>query len=247
MARLRRLYLPGIPSHVWVRGNNREAIFRSEGDRVYFHRCLVESTRRFGLKVHAYVLMTNHVHLLATGDGKDSLAKVVQCMGRRYVSYFNYLYQRTGTLWEGRFKSCPVESERYFLVCHRYVELNPVRAEMVGDPGDFAWSSYRSNAFGHADDLVTPHPLYMELGGVESERRAAYRAMFGAGLDSATLGAIRHSARKGWALGGRDFCEFLEVQAGRPAAIRKAGRPRLKDSKEPKRPKRSRRKIPELT
>jgi putative transposase len=226
MARLPRLYTPGYPAHITVRGNNRQPIFRSEGDRVYFHRCLVESTRRFGLDVHAYVLMDNHVHVLGTGRSADSLSKVVQCMGRRYVSYFNYLYKRTGTLWEGRFHSSLVESERYFLVCHQYVELNPVRAEMVDDPAAFPWSSYRCNALGRADDLVTPHSLYMELAAAERERRLRYVALFDHAIDPVVLAAIRFAAGKGWALGGEDFCRKLEELCGRPAAPRKGGRPR---------------------
>jgi REP-associated tyrosine transposase len=241
MARLRRLYVPGVPAHIWVRGNNRQAIFRSEGDRVYFHRCLVDVTRRFGVRVHAYVLMTNHVHILGTGERPDSLSRAVQSMGRRYVSYFNYLYERTGTLWEGRFRSCPVESERYFFVCHRYVEMNPVRAEMVGDPGRHQWSSYRCNAIGAKDDLVTPHSLYMDLGATEPERREAYRRLFDVELDAPMLAAIRHSGSKGWALGGKEFCEFLEAQAGRPAARRKAGRPRRTSAPS------TQQEIPELT
>ena len=216
-----------------MRGNNRQAIFRSEGDRVFFHRCLVDSARRFGLAVHAYVLMTNHFHILATGERADSLAKVVQCMGRRYVGYFNYLYERTGTLWEGRFRSCPVESARYFFVCHRYVELNPVRAGMISDLATYPWSSYRCNALGHRDDLVTSHELYMELGGADADRCAAYRRLFEADLDAPTLAAIRHSAGRGWALGGEEFCKFLEGQVDRPAAIRKAGRPRSKQANSP--------------
>ena len=123
-----------------------------------------------------YSVQSNHVHLLATGAREESLSKAVQAMGRRYVSYFNYLHGRTGTLWEGRFRSCPVESDRYFLVCHRYVELNPVRAGMTGHPGEFAWSSFRCNALGSPDDLVTPHSLYMELAGADQRRRAAYRS-----------------------------------------------------------------------
>jgi putative transposase len=226
MARLRRLHVPGIPSHLWVRGNHRQAIFRTEGDRVFFHRCLVDCARRFGLAVHAYVLMTNHFHILATGERADSLAKVVQSMGRRYVGYFNYLYERTGTLWEGRFRSCPVESERYFFVCHRYVELNPVRAGMISDLETYRWSSYRCNALGYGDDLVTPHQLYRELGSADDDRRAAYRRLFEADLDAPTLAAIRHAARHGWALGGERFCKVLEGQVDRPAAARKAGRPR---------------------
>ena len=209
-----------------MRGNDRQAIFRTDGDRIFFHRCLVETSRRFGVAVHAYVFMTNHVHLLATGSAADSLGRMVQSMGRRYVSYFNYLYERTGTLWEGRFKSCPVETERYFLVCHRYVELNPVRAEMVGDPWAFQWSSFRANAFGHPDDLVTPHSLYLELGASEVRRRRAYQGLFGSPIDAPTLAAIRYAAGRGWALGGGKFLAKLEELSGRPVAPRKRGRPR---------------------
>ena len=226
MARLRRFRTAGVPAHLWVRGNDRQAIFRSEGDRVYFHRTLVEASRRFGVAVHAYVFMTNHIHLLGTAAAPDSFSKMVQCMGRRYVPYFNFLYQRTGTLWEGRFQSCPVETERYFLICHRYVELNPVRAGIVGDPWAFEWSSYRCNAMGRADDLVTPHSLYIELGQSDAARRRNYQGLFGTPIDEMTLAAIRHSARQGWALGGKEFREKLEELAGRPAAPRKRGRPR---------------------
>lgn len=212
--------------HAWIRGNDREDIFRSPGDRIYFHRCLVEATRSCGVAVHAYVFMTNHIHILGSGTEPDSFSKMVQCMGRRYVPYFNFMYERTGTLWEGRFKSCPVDTERYFLVCHRYVELNPVRAGMVGDPWAFEWSSYRANAFGHKDDLVTPHSLYIELGHSDAGRRAAYQGLFATPFDEVTLGAIRAAAATGWAIGGPEFREKLEVLAGRPAAPRKPGRPR---------------------
>jgi putative transposase len=225
MARRQRLYVPGYPAHIVVRGNNRQVVFRSEGDRVYFHRCLVETTRRFGMAVHAYVFMDNHVHILGTGEATDTLSKVVQSVGRRYVSYFNYLHGRTGTLWEGRFHSSLVESERYFRVCHQYVEANPVRAGMAEDPGLFRWSSHGANAFDRADDLVTPHSLYMELGGSELDRRRAYRRLFDLPIDEATLAAIRHAERKGWALGGTEFCERLEALSGRRAMPRKRGRP----------------------
>jgi putative transposase len=224
MARFPRFRTTG-PVHAWIRGNDRQAIFHSVGDRIYFHRCLVEA-RRCGVAVHAYVFMSNHIHILGSGAEPGSLSEMVQCMGRRYVPYFNFMYERTGTLWEGRFKSCPVDTERYFLVCHRYVESNPVRAGIVGDPWAFEWSSYRSNAFGHEDDLVTPHSLYMELGASEAERRAAYQGLFGQPLDERTLAAIRDAATSGWAIGGREFQDKLEELGGRPAAPRKPGRPR---------------------
>ena len=223
MARLPRIVVPGIPNHIWIRGNDRQAIFRSVGDRTYFRRCVLEMSREHGVDIHAYAWMTNHVHLLVTPAHANSLAKMVQGVGRRYVPYFNFLYERTGTLWEGRFGSCPVESERYFLVCHRYVELNPVRADLVGDPGAYEWSSFRCNEFGARDELVTPHSLYMELGGNDARRHAAYRSQFASDLDGPTLDAIRHAARHGWALGGDEFCEFLEAKVNRPAKPRPRG------------------------
>jgi putative transposase len=226
MARLRRLSLAGIPAHIRIRGNDRQDIFRTEGDRIYFHRCLVEVSRRCGLAVHAYVFMPNHVHLVATGQTDDAPSKAIQCMGRRYVSYFNYLHGRTGTLWEGRFRSCPIETDRYLLACHRYVELNPVRAGLAGQPGESVWSSFRCNAWGVEDDLVTPHSLYMELGGTESRRRSAYLRLFEGVLGEEVLSAIRHAADRGWALGGDEFCERLGLTASRPTVPRKAGRPR---------------------
>jgi putative transposase len=193
---------------------------------VFFHRCMVEAARRCEVAVHAYVLMTNHIHVLGSASAKDAFSKMMQCVGRRYVGYFNYLYERTGTLWEGRFKSCPVETERYFLVCHQYVEMNPVRAGMVEDPGAFAWSSHRCNTQGLKDDLVTPHSLYMQLGGSDAARKTGYRALFERPIDAPTLAAIRYAAKKGWALGGKRFAEKLEALAGRPAAPRPRGRPR---------------------
>jgi putative transposase len=226
MARLPRLLLPGLPAHVYIRGNDGQAIFRTEGDRIYFHRCMVDRAREHGVAIHAYVWMTNHVHLLATGAEAGSISRLVQGMGRRYVSYFNYLHGRTGTLWEGRFGSCLVESDRYFLVCHRYVELNPVRAGIAGGPGEYLWSSYRCNAQGVKDDLVTPHSLYMELGADELRRRANYRRLFAEDINPKALAAIRHSIRKGWALGGEKFCRWLEGEAGRPVQPRPPGRPR---------------------
>jgi putative transposase len=228
MARLPRVYVPGYPVHLVVRGNNRQEIFKTDGDRIHFHRCLVEVTRRHGLAIHAYVFMTNHVHLVATGECADAPAKVVQSMGRRYVSYFNYLHGRTGTLWEGRYRSCLVETDRYLLACHRYAEMNPVRAGMVAVPGRYPWSSFRCNARGVPDDLVTPHSLYMGLGWTDEARRAAYRALFEVALGDEMLKAIRYALNSGWALGGEAFCDELEARAGRRFARKVAGR-RVKD------------------
>jgi putative transposase len=218
MARLRRLWLPGLPEHLIIRGNNRQAIFRSDGDRVFFHRCLVEVSRRHGVEVHAYVLMGNHVHLLATGRAAYSISRMIQAAGRRYVSYFNYLYKRTGTLWEGRFRSSAVETDRYLLACQRYIELNPVRAGIVSDPSEFPWSSHRCLALGKADDVVTPHSLYLGLATDDPERRRRYRMMFDRPIPAETMTAIRNSVQKGWALASEEYCSELASRSGRQAA-----------------------------
>jgi putative transposase len=226
MARLPRIDIPGWPVHLVVRGNDRQDIFRSEGDRIYFHRCLVERVKRHDVSVHAYVLMTNHVHLLATSTAPGALARVIQSMGRRYVSYFNYLYGRTGTLWEGRYRSSIVEADRYLLACHRYIEMNPVRAGIVAVPGDYRWSSHRCNAWGRPDDLVTPHPLYLSLGPDESARHEGYRGLFECAPDGSELEAIRAAMNKGWALGGSSFRQQVEGVTGRRSAPAPRGRPR---------------------
>jgi putative transposase len=209
-----------------VRGNNRQAIFFSEGDRVYFHRCLAELARSTEVSVHAYVLMTNHVHLLATGARAESIPGLIQRLGRRYVAYFNYLHARTGTLWEGRYKSTLVEAERYFLTCQRYIELNPVRAGMEDHPGAHAWSSYRHAALGVPDDAVSLHWLYDSLGNDLASRRQAYQELFENDIDEETLRRIRDSVQNGWALGSEAFCEGLQAKGGRRSTRLPLGRPR---------------------
>jgi putative transposase len=228
MARLPRLYLPGVPSHAILRGNNRQAIFCSEGDRIFFHRCLAEMARQDGLRIHAYVMMTNHVHLLASSDQPQTLSRVMQRLGRRYVSYFNFIHKRTGTLWEGRFRSTLVGEERYLLTCHRYIEQNPVRAGMVEHPGEYPWSSHRCHSSGVADDLVTPHPLIAGLADAAEARRLAYRELFAELLSAQDLQQIRDSLNKGWAYGSPEFVKGLDDQGARRPAPLPMGRPRKK-------------------
>jgi putative transposase len=231
MARLPRLWLPDLPQHLIIRGNNRQAIFRSDGDRVFFHRCLVEVSRQHGVRVHAYVLMGNHVHLLATGRAARSISGMIQAAGRRYVSYFNYLYKRTGTLWEGRYRSSVVETDRYLLTCQQYIELNPVRAGMVSDPLGFPWSSHRCLAQGKADDMVTPHALYEGLATADPERRHRYRMMFDRPISPETMIIIRNSVQKGWALASEEYCRELALRSGRRAApLSRGGARRLMGS-----------------
>jgi len=211
MARLPRYGLPGQPQHVIQRGNNRAALFATDTDYLFFRDCLAEACSRHTCCVHAYVFMTNHVHLLMTPDDEGGIGKVMQSVGRRYVQYFNFTYQRTGTLWEGRYKATPVDTDRYLLTCYRYIELNPVRAGLVSEPRAYRWSSHGQNALGIPDPLVTAHERYQALGRDDIERQTAYQALFHERLDGQTLNTIREATNKGWALGNDKFKDEIEV------------------------------------
>ena len=200
MPRKPRYVLPGQPQHIIQRGNNRCPIFISDDDYGCFRHYLQEACSRQGCHVHAYVFMTNHIHLLVTPDSEDSIAKTMQSVGRRYVQYFNTTYQRTGTLWEGRYKAALIDSENYLFKCSRYIELNPVRANMVNHPSEYRWSSYRANALGKYDSLIKPHQMYLDLASNKKARQVAYRDIFKAHIDEKTLDEIRHSTQKGWVL-----------------------------------------------
>ena len=210
MPRLPRYVLPGHPQHVIQRGNNRCPIFIADEDYGCFRHFLLEACQRHQCLIHAYVLMTNHMHLIMTPRKEDGISKVLQSVGRRYVQYFNITYQRTGTLWEGRYKATLIDSEAYLLTCYRYIELNPVRANMVSHPGEYPWSSYPANALGKNDTLVTPHDLYLSLGRLPHQRQAAYRDLFHTHIDKKTLKEIRHATQKGWALGNDRFKDEVE-------------------------------------
>ena len=226
MARLPRLFLPDQPLHVIQRGNNRNPIFAADDDYRFYLRCLMEAADAQGLTVHAYVLMTNHVHLLATPETESSLSKTMQSIGRRYVQYFNHAYDRTGTLWEGRYKSTLIDSERYLLVCMRYIELNPVRASMVGHPVDYPWSSYCANAQGAPSGLVFSHSLYRRLGRTDEERQFAYRQLFRAQIPKADADAIRYATNKAWVLGDSRFVSKIEALSVRRVMPLPRGRPK---------------------
>ncbi|MFZ1546357.1 MAG: transposase [Candidatus Nitrotoga sp.] len=226
MARLPRLYLPDQPLHVIQRGNNRDFIFAADADYQFYLRCLKEAADKHSLTVHAYVLMTNHVHLLVTPATESSLSKTLQSIGRRYVQYFNFTYQRTGTLWEGRYKSTLIDSERYLLTCMRYIEMNPVRAEMVAHPSDYPWSSYRANGQGNMDGLIVPHALYQSLGRTDAERQSAYRQLFRAQIAKADVKAIRDATNKGWVLGDSCFGAKVAALTERRAMPLPRGRPK---------------------
>ncbi|MBI5462403.1 MAG: transposase [Gammaproteobacteria bacterium] len=205
MARLPRNVVPGFPVHVIQRGNNRQAVFFSGSDYRLYLDSLRLAAERAGCAVHAYVLMTNHVHLLVTPGAAASLSQLMQSVGRRYVRYVNGIYKRTGTLWEGRFKSAVVDSDRYLLTCMRYIEMNPVRAGMVGTPEAFRWSSYGRNALGRADGIITPHRLYEALGDSLSARNAAYRGLFHASAEIEDLATIRSGTETGAPIGNDRF------------------------------------------
>ncbi len=223
MARLPRICLPGIPQHIIQRGINREACFASEEDFAAYTHWLEECALKNGVAVHAWVFMTNHVHLLVTPESPDSVSRMMQALGRHYVPYFNGSYRRTGTLWEGRFKSCVVEEENYFLVCQKYIELNPVRAGMVEAPGDYKWSSFRLYGFGHSMKLGTPHQLYLNLGTTGDERMNAYRELFADELDRAVLHQIRQVSNQGMVLGNDRFKSEIERLTGRRTNLLKRG------------------------
>lgn len=230
MARLPRYVISGQPQHIIQRGNNREPIFYAETDYHFYLEKLFDACQKHDCDLHAYVLMTNHVHLLMTPHSTDGIGRVIQMLGRYYVQYFNYTYDRTGTLWEGRYKATLLDSDEYLLTCMRYIELNPVRAGMVEHSRDYPWSSYNCNALGHEDKLVTPHMLYKRLGVIESERQAAYRALFRHRLAERTLEQLREATNKAWVLGNDQFRERIESQLNRRCSPKARGGDRKSES-----------------
>jgi putative transposase len=225
MARLGRYFLPNQPLHVIQRGNNREPIFFAEDDYVRYREWLASAASDWGCTVHAYVLMTNHVHLLVTPRDVESLPRTMQSLGRRYVRHINTVYRRTGTLWEGRYRAAPIDTEAYFLSCCRYIELNPVRARMVRHPGDYSWSSYRAHARGAADRLVSDHESFERLGRGPNDRQKAYRELFRSKLDEEFIDALRTATNGGWALGDARFKQQIARVLGRRVTPLPKGRP----------------------
>lgn len=197
MPRPPRLQLPGVPQHLIQRGNNRQRCFFLEADYLRYLAMLREAAGQHACAVHAYVLMPNHVHLLVTPSRSGSVSGMMQRLGSRYVRYINRAYERSGTLWEGRFKACPVNSGRYLLACYRYIELNPVRAGMIISPASYRWSSYPANALGRADPVIRRHPFYMRLGACPVSRAAAYQELAAEPLGEGVLAEIRtHTERQ---------------------------------------------------
>ncbi|HUG79408.1 MAG TPA: transposase [Burkholderiales bacterium] len=218
MPRHARLVVPGVALHVVHRGHDRKPCFRRDGDYLVYLALLRQACARFGCALHAYCLMTNHVHLLVTPSAAKACGAMMHGVAQRYAYYFN-ADARTGALWEGRYRSCIVESGRYVLACYRYIELNPVRAAMVSHPGTYPWSSFAGNAGTREDALLTPHAEFAALS------RSAYLEMIAAGIDAPFLAAIRESVNGGYPLATEEFKTALEKSAGRRVAPARAGRP----------------------
>lgn len=216
MPRLCRFAAPGQPQHVIQRGNNKTAIFMRPADYRAYYDFLQDAALRFECEVHAYVFMPNHVHLLMSPRSVGGIGRTMQSIGRRYVQRFNGIYARTGTLWEGRYRATVIDTERYLFTCHRYIELNPVRAGLSMSPWDYPWSSHAANALGVSDELVTPHALYLGLGSSHTSRQASYRHLFRGAIDGQAFDAIRDATNKAWILGDERSLRCV-TQLGRRA------------------------------
>ncbi len=225
MPRKPRFYLPGVPAHIVQRGHSQEPVFFEREDYVAYLGWLQEASERYGCEIHAYVLMTNHIHILATPSAKNSISLMMQYVGRYYVPYINYTYGTSGSIWEGRYKSSLIHDEGYLLTCMRYIELNPVRADMVKTPKAYRWSSYKHNALGQENALITQHAIYKALGKTKAQRMAAYQSLFKAYIDDETLGAIRASWQTGTPLGNDHFREKIEAKLKCKVGQARRGRP----------------------
>ena len=225
MARLPRLSLPGYPHHVILRGNNRQLIFKDNTDRQTLLELLVGYCQKQLVDLHAFVLMDNHVHLLVTPQADKALSKMMQDLGRDYVRYFNRRYARTGTLWEGRFRSSLIQTERYFLACMVYIDLNPVRAGMVAQPLDHPWSSHAHYVGARLDNWLVAHDVYWALGNTPFAREKAYAELVQEGIEDKQKQALTSSLLGGWALGEDAFTQNLQPMAQRRVSKSKAGRP----------------------
>nr|WP_286945332.1 transposase [Pseudomonas sp. UBA6718] len=229
MPRKQRMYLPGVPAHVVQRGNNRDACFFQDEDYQFYLAVLADALRRYRVHLHAYVLMTNHVHLLMTPSDESGISRVMQHLGRMYVLYVNRTYRRSGTLWEGRHKASLINAAEYLLACYRYIELNPVRAGMVTAPEAYRWSSYSWHAWGKADPLIGDHVLYQALGANQSDRQCAYRALFVGHLEPDAIHAMREASVHNYPLGNDRFRESIALQLGRSVGYQSSGRPVIKN------------------
>ncbi|TCS37266.1 putative transposase [Paucimonas lemoignei] len=232
MARLPRLVIPEQPHHIIQQGIDHQSIFRDDEDYAAFLKWLREGARQFKVALHAYVLMPDHVHLLASPSDAAGLGKMMQWIGRYYVPYFNQKYQRAGTLWQGRFRANVLDPDRYLLPCSRYIELNPVRAGLVSEPGAYAWSSCAHHIGAQSDPYITDHTVYWHLGNTPFEREASYKALMEQVLTDAEMQIIQGAVRKGWALGSEQYKSALERQSNRRVRPAMRGRPRKPASNE---------------
>ena len=226
MPRRPRVVMPGVPLHLIQRGNNRQACFYAEDDYLFYLDCLREYANQTECAIHAYVLMTNHVHLLVSPVSRHGVGGLMKRLGQRYVQYINRTYKRSGTLWEGRFRSCLVQEESYLLACQRYIEMNPVRANMVGHPAEYCWSSYWVSAQSGQSDVVQHHPLYLALGDSPVDRQINYRELFRMGLEPDMVDKIRSATNGNYVLGDSVFAQQIEQSLGRRVQPGRGGRPR---------------------
>ena len=232
MPRRPRTHLDNVPLHIVQRGHNREPCFAAEEDYFTYLHWLDVALKDNGCALHAYALMTNHVHLLLPQQAA-SVPRLVMSLGRRYVQYINTTYRRTGTLWDSRYKSSLIQADTYLLQYMRYIELNPVRAAMVDDPAHYRWTSYRSNALGQANTIVSPHPLYMAMSSTGPRQQSAYRALFRAHLDAAAVAELRLALNQNQPLGDNRFYANIERMMGERRQPRPRGRPKAVDTGQP--------------
>ena len=214
MPRKPRFFLPNVPVHMMIRGNNRQPVFAEAEDYFAYRTWLREASELHECSINAYVLMTNHVHILMSAENTKNISKLSQALGRKYVPYFNHKYGKSGTLWEGRFKASSIDSEPYLLACYRYIELNPVRAGMVTESIDYAWSSYHSNANGDTDITITPHPIYLRLGKTKAQRQSEYKSLFSHDLSDSLISQIQQTTQTGTPLGSDKFRNEIEELLG---------------------------------
>jgi putative transposase len=232
MPRRRRVHLDGVPLHIVQRGHNREPCFFDDQDYHAYLQWLGEALAREHCALHAYALMTNHVHLLVTPASAGSVPRVIIAVGRRYVQYINHSYRRTGTLWDSRYKSSLVQAETYLLLCQRYIELNPVRAGMVADPAEYLWSSYRHHALGAPNNILSPHDSYIALGSSAAARQQAYRDMFSTELDDEPINELRMALNQNQPIGNQRFYAQIEAATGQRRELKKRGRPARRKNEE---------------
>lgn len=228
MARLPRLFVEGMTQHVIIRSKNHANIFKNDADYQFYLECLEDAAARYRCVIHAYVLMPNHVHLLVTPETKQSLSRTLQSIGRRYAQHFNQTFESSGSIWDSRYKATIIDPKAYLLTCMRYIELNPVRAELVNHPKSYPWSSYKCNALGEKSPLLVAHKFYRKLGRSIEARQTAYRGLFRARLSKIDIEAIREATNKGWALGDEHFKDRLQAQTDRRVRPLPKGRPRMK-------------------